>query len=92
MPFRFFVGARFWGCDRRTGASPAVQPLRGWSVFSGIQPGVASHPGLRLLNPSGVGMDPVERIPSSRMDSFMGRMDWGERVTDSDGLGSVARS
>jgi hypothetical protein len=65
--FRFFGGARIVIRDRAH--HRLFNPSGVGGHYSGIQPGVASHPGLRLLNPSGVGTDPVERIPSSWMDS-----------------------
>jgi len=53
------MGARCPGWDPQAGASQPVQPLRGWWKIFDPCPGVAPHPGLVLLNPSGVGMEPA---------------------------------
>jgi hypothetical protein len=49
-------------------------PFRVGGNFFGIQPGVASHPGLRLLNPAGVGMEPAVLDGFTRLSiPFQGR-------------------
>jgi hypothetical protein len=47
-------------------------PFRVGDPISGIRPGVASHPGLSLLNPFGVGMDPAVLDGFARLSILVG--------------------
>jgi hypothetical protein len=62
------------GCPSWFHAAQRVQPLPGLRSFFGIQPGVASHPGLSLLNSSGVGMEGAVPDGYARLSiPFLGR-------------------